>query len=280
MKKVISIVLMFVLAISLATFASANTKENPITWDTETVSLSADDFYITVDGKNYIPNLSVKVSSDPGDPKYTTLEAIWFQDEIEMRMNFYFISDSQNYWVSEARVYNGKNPADWIIWENAQLFKSQLGEEATTKNFIISLSENASINFKNLKLIAFKKDKLDSESIIPPGKFEISKYMADGFIRTNNVSIQIDNDYETVYSSSNGYIIFQAAEPMSIYLPYGGYYQQSGTAFNEYNDQLTKANIKCPQIITGQTEASILRTLLQKYKEAITIFWQFYLSQD
>lgn len=108
----------------------------------------------------------------------------------------------------------------------------------------------------------FKTTQLSTESIIEPGsKFQISKYMFGGFIRSNNISIEINGEIYPVYNS-NGYIIFQAAEEMTIYLPNGGYYQQSGLSFNEYNQNLIDSGTLCPLIITGATKNSMLLEII------------------
>ena len=54
------------------------------------------------------------VHSDPGDAKYRTLEWIWQQHGVEMRLNLYFASDGGQWWVSEIRTYDGRQRGEWL----------------------------------------------------------------------------------------------------------------------------------------------------------------------
>jgi hypothetical protein len=55
------------------------------------------------------------VTSDPGDPASRTLEWTWKQHGVEMRLNLYFASEGDRWWVSEIRTYNGLARAEWLL---------------------------------------------------------------------------------------------------------------------------------------------------------------------
>jgi hypothetical protein len=90
---------------------------NPIDWTTDQVYFKADNFSIEIgDTKFYgnVPNL--RVVSDPGSDSYTTLEASWWENGVEMRLYMYFRSDGNNWQMYELRTYNGQNPGDWVVF--------------------------------------------------------------------------------------------------------------------------------------------------------------------
>lgn len=143
-----------------------NTK-NPVSWATPNVSLEADDFYIMTDGKKFFGNVTdVEVHSDPGSVAYTTLEATWFENGTEMRMNIYFGHKPNDFWkVTELRTYNGQTPGDWIYYKtidgngflgnsiNSPLVLPQLDLVSDTTN-----PDNAysgTVHFENLRLWPF-----------------------------------------------------------------------------------------------------------------------------
>lgn len=102
--------------------------KRPIDWKTSTVSLKADDFYILIDGtKKFYPKGAIGVQSDPGNPKYTTLEVSWYQDGIDMRLNIYFHSDGGTWWSPELRTYDGEPRGEWIYYYG-KYFESRIGE--------------------------------------------------------------------------------------------------------------------------------------------------------
>lgn len=96
---------------------------NPISWMTPYVSLTADNFYIRIGKINYTSTKNkLTLHSDPGNPNYKTLEAIWYEfnpeinDTVEMRMFIYFKSDGLYWWSDEIRTYNGNKQGDWIYY--------------------------------------------------------------------------------------------------------------------------------------------------------------------
>ena len=141
---------------------------NPISWQTPQVILKADDFYILVDGKRYNANApDLRVSSDPGNPSYTTLEGTWHENGVEMRMFWYFYAENyqtdnglaRQWGVSEIRTYNGQNPyADWLYYgQKTPLGKWGQAYSADELNLIAHPGKTiGEIHFKNLYLHAFK----------------------------------------------------------------------------------------------------------------------------
>ncbi len=96
--------------------------------ETPQVVLDAASVTVDVGGRRFTPTADlVEASGDPGTPdRYTTLELIWHEHGVEMRVNLYFESDGTDWWVSEARTYDGRDPADWITQEG-QFLRTPLG---------------------------------------------------------------------------------------------------------------------------------------------------------
>jgi hypothetical protein len=104
--------------------------EHRVAWKTNVVSLKAKNLVITADDRRFAPPAVVDLHSDAGDARYWTLEATWFEAGIEMRMNVYFAADDTDWWATEIRTYNGRDPADWIEY-GGTFFKSPLGKPYT-----------------------------------------------------------------------------------------------------------------------------------------------------
>lgn len=117
----------FLYAGACPTASDAGSSLNPVAWNTPTVSLTADDFWIMADGQRYTSaNTVVNVHSDPGSATYTTLELIWTEDGREMRLFIYFQADSTSWWSNEIRTYNGQAYGDWLYYYGT-FFASPLG---------------------------------------------------------------------------------------------------------------------------------------------------------
>lgn len=87
-----------------------------VDWMTPVVHLEVADFWLEAAGRRWVPppDAAVQVSSDPGDATYWTLEIIWFEGQVEQRMNLYFASDGATWQITEARIYDGRAPAEWL----------------------------------------------------------------------------------------------------------------------------------------------------------------------
>ncbi len=101
----------------------------PFVFETPQVRLEADAITVEADGRTFTPAVDVDVSGDPGVPEeYTTLELTWREQGVEMRINLYFSSDGSDWWLSEARVYNGRDPGDWQEEQMGPFLQTPLGQ--------------------------------------------------------------------------------------------------------------------------------------------------------
>ncbi|MBI4064927.1 hypothetical protein HY409_00965, partial [Candidatus Gottesmanbacteria bacterium] len=106
-----------------------------VSWSTEFASLFADDFKIIAGNKTFYgtpdPNTTVSVGSDPptsGDPNYTTLEVIWTEQAVDMRLFIYFYKDNNKWWASEIRTYDGSSLHGGWIYYRGTFFRTDLGK--------------------------------------------------------------------------------------------------------------------------------------------------------
>ena len=107
---------------------SSTFAKNPVAWQTSTVSLVADDFWIVANGTRFDgKGLAIDVHSDPGDPTYTSLELIWTEQGREMRFFIYFYAPDPSGWFSnEMRTYDGQVDSDWLFYRGT-FFLSPIG---------------------------------------------------------------------------------------------------------------------------------------------------------
>lgn len=141
-------------ALTSRSYPSPTPMVNPINWNTNEVSFQASDFYIVANGQKYFANTgNVRVSSDPGSSKYTTLEALWRENNKEMRLYIYFNSDGSYWWSPEFRTYNGNERGDWIYYYD-KFFYSRVGSQYYNPKFVMNSSSNpnSSVFFKDLKI--------------------------------------------------------------------------------------------------------------------------------
>lgn len=140
--------------------------DGKISMVTPTVSLQADSISIKSGSKTYsLQNVtSFQLISDPGNPAYTTLEAVWTEPAGDMSMNMYFRADGQKWWMYDLRTSNGEPHAqsDWIFYtedQNTTHFNLPLGTAFTGDFRLESPTNNnevaGTIEFKNMRLIAF-----------------------------------------------------------------------------------------------------------------------------
>jgi hypothetical protein len=143
----------------------------PVHFATRQVSLSADSLSIDAGGHHFTAGGStVDVNSDPGThDKYTTLELVWIERGVEMRLNIYFTSDGHDWWANEIRTYNGKSPGDWLEYTGTY-FRSPLNT-AFAGNVDLGATDSGRVHFSNLRLQPF----------LPPAvcKDATTKYVLD-----------------------------------------------------------------------------------------------------
>ena len=128
-------------------------------WSTSVASLEANSVSIHADDSVFTPQANATVHSDPGTPTYRTLEMSWAEQGVPMNMNIYFAADSENWWVTEIRTYNGRSPGDWIYYESPAI-KAPLGDSYVGDVNLDSTSSdsNASgrLTIAGLRLTAFE----------------------------------------------------------------------------------------------------------------------------
>lgn len=129
------------------------TKLNPVSWNTDAVHLTADDFSIQADGKTYLANVS---NIDVGGSS-STLELIWTEHDTDMRLFVYFEANSTDWWSDEVRTYDGAmNDGTRWIYYTGEFFKSSLGVPFQGDvDLVSSGSDNGitgQLHFKNLRL--------------------------------------------------------------------------------------------------------------------------------
>jgi len=83
-------------------------KPNKIIWKTPYAKLLSDDFYIQIGESKFFGKDPISIRSDPGVER-TTLEVIWRENNVEMRLFMYFKKIENNMWeMYELRSYNGQ----------------------------------------------------------------------------------------------------------------------------------------------------------------------------
>lgn len=189
---------------------------NSISWKTDYVSLNAGNFYILTDGKKYFANTgNVTLNSDPPDPPgddYTTLEAGWMENEVEMRLNMYFYRDGDNnWWLSEARTYNGQNSGDWIYFNKNSSGKLIEGRGEKLLDSLDIMSDSGQqyqgkIHFENIKLQPFTTPYIITPTTTPTPYAELKLQLASpsSLMRVGekyDINILINTNGEKVISS-------------------------------------------------------------------------------
>jgi len=141
--------------------------DGKIIWELPDAAMRADAMTIILaDGREFTTrDIQVRISSDPisvTDTDYTTLEGIWYEQNVEMRLNMYIYKNPlTNIWyVEELRVYNGNTPGDWISFNKPQGLTGATAGQPLEKpgNFTLqstSPEDAATLRFTNLSLQAF-----------------------------------------------------------------------------------------------------------------------------
>jgi hypothetical protein len=114
---------------SVAPTASVgSSRANPaIDWNSGLVHLTAANLRIVTAGRIFTANgTSPSIHSDPGDPRYRTLEVIWPEGGVEMRLFIYLAANDTHWWATEIRTYDGLAQGDWLAWYG-RFFETPLG---------------------------------------------------------------------------------------------------------------------------------------------------------
>jgi hypothetical protein len=83
--------------------------------DYDGIRFQANGLVIDAGGQRFtLDPATATVHSDPGNATFRTLEWTWTQHGVGMRLNLYFASDGDRWWVSEVRTYDGRQPGEWL----------------------------------------------------------------------------------------------------------------------------------------------------------------------
>jgi hypothetical protein len=126
---------------------------------TQNASLTADDFWIDIDGKRFTSKgAKLDLNSDLGDANYQSLEVVWTEHDVEMRLNIYFKADGNQWWSDEFRTSNGKpsDASDWVTF-TGDFFRSTLGspENGTFDQTATEGGVTSHIHIDGMRLQAF-----------------------------------------------------------------------------------------------------------------------------
>jgi hypothetical protein len=129
---------------------------NKVSFATPYVQLSADNFYIDINGTKFTSkDANVSVHSDPGSDNYTTLELTWNESNVPMRMYIYFSYSPGDFWkVTELRTYNGDTNGNWLYYDG--FTGNEHGRSLIMSVFdLTSKDGSGKVHFENLNLQPF-----------------------------------------------------------------------------------------------------------------------------
>lgn len=146
---------------------SLQPDSNAKIWSTDDVSFTADNFFMTIDGKTYIGDSSTRATSDPADPKrpdYTTLLVSWNEKGDDIKVKFAFKKDATHWWVSRLQTLKDGQWTDYQIIQSIGPSDQPAIQAAKDTEFtssvldidsIVSERSKGKIHFDGLKLKAF-----------------------------------------------------------------------------------------------------------------------------
>lgn len=179
----------------LPSFVSAQPKTiNPVVWKTKYAKFSSSHFYIQINDQYFYGNPSVSIQSDPGADK-TTLEAVWKENDVDMRLFIYFQKTTDNKWeIYDLRTYNGQPNADWLYYDlDSDPVSTPLGQRyfSPQKIFTATGPVDAKIYCQDCAISAFSPSALISSAYGYALDFEIGL--------TEDKTITISTDPNTGY---------------------------------------------------------------------------------
>ena len=77
-----------------------------MSWRTKVVALAAREAWVEQDGLRLAGLPAARITSDPGDLTYWTLEAEWPEQGRDQRLTLYFAADEHSWWVDSVRTWN------------------------------------------------------------------------------------------------------------------------------------------------------------------------------
>lgn len=145
---------------------------NSINWTTNLASLTADNFYLEIDGQKYFANTTntkVSTTSVLRDNQYITLESSWKENNVDLKFLTYFQLYQGNWKNFRMSVYNGKKN-EWF--GSGSGIHNKVTAECSGKVTdcggkigvplsmpVVSMGVNqkgtAIVHFENLRLVAF-----------------------------------------------------------------------------------------------------------------------------
>jgi parallel beta-helix repeat protein len=184
---------------------------NTVNLETAYAKFLATNFYIKTNGKIFTGSPTINIHSDPGSPTYTTLESEWNENGVEMRLFLYFAANNQEWWLTEARIYNGLQPGNWITLISAsEAYKTPLGQKYIQNipgGWLLAHSGSADnadgVHFGSMELQAFVNRVTETPSPaptssalptpIPTVAAILGDVNEDGHVNIVDVGIVVDN---------------------------------------------------------------------------------------
>jgi hypothetical protein len=202
-------------------------ENNAVQWQTETVSLSADNFYIIANGQTFTADVAgVEVGGDPGSATYTTLEVEWEEHGVPMRLYMYFESDGSIWQAYEIRTYDGSPGGEWIYYEGPS-FTTPLGKAYQILSFAREYYGDG-LYFENLSLQAFTSAEAGPGTTVEVTPEPTAETITSTIPTTisgpadcHNVAVSI-GDYSSEYSASYGPINLLDGDPATGWSSEGG----------------------------------------------------------
>ncbi|HWS48959.1 MAG TPA: dockerin type I repeat-containing protein [Candidatus Methanoperedens sp.] len=181
-----------------------------VEWSTQWASFVASNFQIKVadgtsQGRIFTVNPSKACNSLTGEricvhsnppylmdngQYYMTLEVVWYENDIEMRMFVYLYSDGQRWWSNEIRVYNGQAQpnTEWVYFYG-RFFDAPVGQSfKQSGQFLLNAADPkngnspVTLSFSNLEFKAFANFVFQKITPTPVGSCETDKDCAVGQI--------------------------------------------------------------------------------------------------
>lgn len=140
-------------------------------WSTKYVSLKAEGASLMIDNKKYLVNINnLDLHSSPtylrpeDGTYYTTLEAMWKENNVDMRMYMYFKYKPGGFWkLYDLRTYDGKANGDWLYFlpvdQFGQEIQNSIGDKYISENIYFSNNKEPAqgsiLRFNKITLAAF-----------------------------------------------------------------------------------------------------------------------------
>lgn len=196
----------------------SRTNEPAVSFVTNQVSLTADNFVITANGMQFTArNVELMVHSDPGGDDYQTLEVEWTELGVEQRLYIYFASDGNDWWATEIRTRNGHADADWIEYLGSR-FRTPVGSAFTgSVDLRPDDGRDGRLEIENMRLMAFKPPAVCENPtsryalFSPYSEISSGGYTAE-LLDTKTCKVVTGNAYDITWTAKSGDAEF-ATEP-------------------------------------------------------------------